>query len=129
MKLGDYLKAINHTKSKMSDLGDDFEFIKKKYSPFIVNKCLSFFPDTIVQANNMNLNHHLDKEMQYQYLVSSIRKRNRFGGWSRKIKPENLDIVKEYFGYSNSKALEILDILTDDDINNIRKAINTGGNG
>tara|TARA_Y100000310_G_C20214810_1_gene593033 strand:- start:39 stop:422 length:384 start_codon:yes stop_codon:yes gene_type:complete len=127
MKLGDYLKAINYTKVAMKDLGDDFEFIKKKYSPFIVNKCLSFFPDSIFQANNMNINHHLDKDMQYEYLLKSTRKRNRFGGWSRKSKSENLDIIKKHFGYSNSKAEEVLDILTDSDINNIRKAVNTGG--
>ena len=127
MKLGDYLKAINYTKVAMKDLGDDFEFIKKKYSPFIVKKCLSFFPDSIFQANNMNINHHLDKDIQYEYLLKSTRKRNRFGGWSRKSKSENLDIIKKHFGYSNSKAEEVLDILTDSDINNIRKEVNTGG--
>lgn len=127
MKLGDYLKSINHSKKSMRELGDDFDSIKKGYAPFVVNRCLSFFPDTIMQANNMNVNHHLEKEMQYEYLRHSIRKRNRFSPWLKKNKPENLDAIKEYFGYSDKKAMEALLVLKEEEVEQIVKEISKGG--
>ena len=127
MKLGDYLKAINWKKTPMKKLDDDFHTIKKKYVPFIVNKCMSYFPDTIIQSNNMNLNSHLDKEMHYDYLMYSTRSRNRFSKWHRKTVPDDLDLIKEYFGYSNEKACEALKILSRDDIEDIKSEMDTGG--
>tara|TARA_B100001094_G_scaffold333124_1_gene408808 strand:- start:37732 stop:38121 length:390 start_codon:yes stop_codon:yes gene_type:complete len=127
MKLGDYLKSINHSKKSMRELGDDFQSVKKGYAPFVINRCLSFFPDTLMQANNMNVNHHLDKEMQYEYLRHAVRKRNRFSPWLKKNKPENLDAIKEYFGYSDQKAVEALQVLKESDVEKIIKELSKGG--
>jgi hypothetical protein len=127
VKLSAYLNAINSSKTPMSELDDDFYTVKKKYVPFVVNRCLSFFPDTIIQSNNMNLNPHLDKEMQYEYLLHSIRPRKRFSPWQKKGEHKDLDLIKEYFGYSNTKAYEILDLLTDEDLEHMREEMSVGG--
>jgi len=127
MKLGDYLKSINYTKKPMNELDEDYEFVKKKYVPFIINRCLSFYPDSIIQSNNMNLNDHVDKVMQYDYLRHSLRRRNRFNPWMKKTKPDDLKVIKEYFNYSDRKAYEAIDILTDKDIENIKKVMDRGG--
>lgn len=127
MKLSDYLNAINHTKVAMHKLDDDYEFVLKKYVPFIINKGVSYFPDSIIQANNMNFFCGIDKRMHFDYLQHSIRKRKRFSKWMKKTAPSDLQAVKDYFGYSNSKAYEALDILTKDDINNMKEELNVGG--
>lgn len=127
MKLSVYLKAINKDKTKMEDLDADVETVKKKYSPFIVNRCLSFFPDTIIQVNNMNANAHLDKDIQYEYLRTSTRSRSRFSPWEKKGKHADLDLVKEYYGYSNAKAYQVLDLLTEEDLDIMRESMYTGG--
>ena len=127
MKLSVYLKAINKDKTKMEDLDADVETVKKKYSPFIVNRCLSFFPDTIIQVNNMNANAHLDKDIQFEYLRASTRSRSRFSPWEKKGKHSDLDLVKEYYGYSNTKAYQVLDLLTEEDLDNMRESMYTGG--
>ena len=127
MKLSDYLKAINYSKKSMDSLSEDYDTVVKKYAPFVVNRCLSYFPDTIIQSNNMNLNSHLDKRMHFDYLSSSIRRRNRFSKWHRKEENENLVIVKEYFGYSNRKAIEALSILSEKDLDGMKKEMDKGG--
>ncbi len=75
----------------------------------------------------MNVNHHLDKEMQYEYLRHAVRKRNRFSPWLKKNKPENLDAIKEYFGYSDQKAVEALQVLKESDVEKIIKELSKGG--
>ena len=111
--LKDYLNDINHGKKNLMD-GDD-EFWEKKYPAFIINKCLSAFTDTIFYVNEMNrLNH-------------SIRKRKRFAKWIRSAEVENIEYVKEYYGYSNVKAKQALDVLTDEDIKIIKTKLIRGG--
>lgn len=127
MKLSDYLNAINHTKVPMDKLDDDYEHTLKRYAPFIINKGVSYFPDSIIQSNNMNFFCGIDKRMHFDYLQHSIRKRKRFCKWMRKTPPADLQAVKDYFGYSNGKAYEALDILTKEQINNIKEELNTGG--
>jgi hypothetical protein len=113
----------------MHKLDDDYEFVLKKYVPFIINKGVSYFPDTIIQANNMNFFCNIDKRMHFDYLQHSIRKRKRFCKWMKKKDPEDLQVVKDYFGYSNSKAYEVLDILSKEDIDSIKEELNVGGSG
>lgn len=127
MKLAVYLKSINKDKKKMEEIDEDFGTVKKKYPPFVVNRCLSFFPDTIMQANNMNSNHHLDNEVQYEYLRTSIRPRNRFSPWEKKGNHSDLDLVKEYYGYSNTKAYQVLDLLSECDLDAMREELGVGG--
>jgi hypothetical protein len=110
VNLSEVLNSVNYNKE---DIFQDLpEVTDREYVPFVVNKCLSYFPDTIMQANNMNMHHGIDPRMQYHYLQNSIRKRKRFSKWNKATTPENLEIVKRHYGYSNQKAEEALRILT-----------------
>ena len=125
-ELKDYLKAINETKHPLLDT-DDLTW-EKKYPPYIVNKILSMFYDTIMNANEMNGFHFLPKKMQFHYFINSIRKRKRFGGkWITQTKLKNLEYVKEYYGYSNEKAKQALSILSDKQIEEIKTTLTKGG--
>ena len=124
-ELKDYLNAINHTKEKLLDSED--EMWEKKYAPFIVNKCVAPFQDTIMLVNEINQRHHLDKKLQFDFLLNSLRTRKRFTPWAKASKNKNLDIIKEYYGYSNEKAKTALEILNDEQISAIKKKLNKGG--
>jgi len=115
----------------------DFIFRKKKpdgdlsftdYAPFIVNRSLSYHLDCILYANDMNLHPSIDKDMQYQYFLNSIRPMKRgFQPWQKSTTDENIECVKAYFGYSNAKAKEALRILSDEQIAVIKIKTDTGG--
>ena len=124
-ELKEYLNAINFTKKNLMDSDD--ELWKKKYPAFIVNKMLSAFSDTIMLVNEMNRNHFLDKDMQFQFLINSIRSRKRFSPFLRANKLKDIECVKEYYGYSNDKAKSALDILTKDEIKLIKEKLYKGG--
>ena len=124
-ELKDYLNAINHTKEKLLDSED--EMWEKKYAPFIVNKCVAPFQDTIMLVNEINQRHHLDKKLQFDFLLNSLRTRKRFTPWAKASKNKNLDIIKEYYGYNNEKAEEALKILDDEQIDYIKNKLNKGG--
>ena len=100
---------------------------EKKYPPFIVNRCLSPFPDTILLVNEMNLLPHLDKKLQFDFLINSLRPRKRYEPWMKAKKLENLEYVKEFYGYSNVKAKAALDILSEEQISAIKQKLNKGG--
>ena len=125
-ELKDYLKAINETKQPLLDT-DDIMW-EKKYPTFIINRCLSMFYDTIMHSNEMNGLHFLPKRMQFHYFINSIRKKRRCGGkgLSQK-KVKDLEVIKEYYGYSNQKAKEALNLLSDDQIENIKLGLKKGG--
>ena len=125
-ELKDYLKAINETKENLLDTNDITW--QKKYPPFIINRCLSMFYDTVMHSNEMNGLHFLPKRMQFHYFINSIRKKRRFGGkWLSQTKLKDLALVKEYYGYSNSKAKEALNILSKNQIENIKIKLIKGG--
>ena len=125
-ELKDYLQAINETKKPLLD-SDDKEW-EKKYPQFVINRCLSMFYDTIMHSNEMNGLHFLPKTMQFHYLINSIRKKKRFGGkWLSQAKLKDMDVVKEYYGFSNAKAKEALNLLTKDQIESIKNNLNKGG--
>ncbi len=122
--LKDWLNSINLTKEDITK--EDPQLIKK-YAPFIVNKCMSAHLDCIMFANEMNLQSHLAKDLQYQFYLNSIRKKKRFSPCLRKDKIKNLDVVKSYYGYSNEKAIQALKILTKEQLDYIKKRIDVGG--
>ncbi len=111
----------------MRELDEDYYSVVKGYTPYVINRCLSYFPDTIIQSNNMNVNNHIGKEMLYDYYLHSLRRRGRFSQWLKKEKVEDLEMVKEYFGYSDRKAREAIGILTDEDMEGIKAAMYKGG--
>lgn len=124
MELKDYLYSINQSKKNI--LNDNPE-AEKKYPPFIVNKCLSSFTDSILYANEMNKNTHIDNKLQYDFFINSLKPRKRFTPWLRKETLEDIELVKQYYGYSHNKALEAVRILTKEELNHIRKVLNKGG--
>ena len=124
-ELKDYLNSINFTKKNLMK-SEDKEWIKK-YHAFIINKILSGFSDTIMLVNEVNRNHFLDKDMQYSFLLNSIRSKKRFSPFLRASKLKDIDLVKEYYGYSNEKAKTVLDILTKDQLKLIKEKLYKGG--
>ena len=121
--LSDYLNSINQNKKNII-VDEDTE---KAYPPFIVNKCLSGFLDTVLYANEMNMYPHLDKKLQYDFLLNSINPRKRFSPWEKKSSIDYLDAVKEYYGYNTDKALQALRILNKTQLEDIKRLVNKGG--
>ena len=124
-ELKDYLKAVNQTKEPLMDSED--EEWERKYPPFIVNKCVAPFPDTVMLLNEINQLHHLDKKLQFDFLINSLRPRKRYTPWLKAKKLENLEYVKEFYGYNNEKAKTALNILNDEQISYIKRKLNKGG--
>ena len=124
-ELKDYLNSINFNKKNLMN-SDDKEWVKK-YPAFIVNKILSGFSDTIMLVNEVNRNHFLDKDMQYQFLLNSIRSKKRFSPFLRANKLKDIEVVKEFYGYSNEKAKSALDIITKDQLKLIKQKLYKGG--
>ena len=124
--LKDYLNSVNYKKNNLM-VEDGDEFWEKKYPTFIVNKCLSVFADTVLFANEMNGFHHMDKKLQYDFYLHGLPKKKRFSPWMKAHKIKNLDLVKEYFGYSNEKARIALTILNEDQLEMMQKALSKGG--
>ena len=123
-QLKDYLYSINQSKKNI--LYDDAD-AERGYPPYIINRCLSSFTDTILFVNEMNKNSHLPKKMQYDFLLNSVKPRKRFPPWARKDSIDYLEVVKEYYGYNDDKALQALRILTKDQLDHIAKVLNKGG--
>lgn len=119
----DYTNAINQT--KVDIMVDDIE--EKSYSSYMVNRSLSYFPDTVLLANEMNIHHHLDNKLQFHFLLNTIRKGKRFSKWAKPILPEDLEVVKEYYGYSNEKAKAALALLDNAQINELKLRVYKGG--
>jgi len=124
MELKDWLNSINSTKQNILD---EDPSVTKEYPPFIINKCMSGHIDTVLYANEMNMNHSLDKKLQYDFYINTVRKRKRFSPWLNKNKIKDLDVVKSYYGYSNEKAEQALKILTEEQINFIKSKFEIGG--
>ena len=122
IELKDWLNSINHTKVNLLEENPD-----AKYPAYIINRCMSGHLDTVLFANEMNLNHHLPLDMQYSFFLNSVRKRKRFSPWLRKDEIKDLDLVKRYYGYSNEKAKQALRILTNEQLNFIKSKLETGG--
>ena len=124
MELKEWLNSINITKNNLIDEEPDLE---KQYPSYIVNRCMSGHIDAILFANEMNKRPNLPKKLQYDFFLNSIRKRKRYSPWLRKEEIENLDFVKRYYGYSNEKAKQVLNILTREQLSFIRDRLETGG--
>ena len=119
----DFANSINFTKENL--IVD--EWSEKQYNPYIVNKALSYGPDTVIAGNEVNSRPHLDKKLQYDFLRGIVSKRKRYNKWLKPEKEEKLEIIKEYYGYNNTKAAEALRLLTDEEFAGIEKRLNKGG--
>ena len=114
------IKSISNTKKDILEN-------EKDYNAFMVNRGLSYFPDTVIYANEMNRFHHLDQRLQYHFLINTIRKRNRFSKWNKSIESENISVIKQYYGYSNEKARSVLSLFTDEQLTELKRRMNKGG--
>lgn len=104
------------------------ELTEKEYNPFLVNRGLSYHMDCIAYANEMNRRHHLDKKLQNDYLINTIRSRKRpFAKWVKAEKSEDIECIKLYYGYSSSKAREALRLLSDEQIQQLKEKTDIGG--
>lgn len=124
MELKDWLNSINFNKV---NLIKDEPHLAKEYPSFIVNRCMSGHLDCILFASEMNKYHFLDKDMQYEFYINILRKRKRFSPWLKKDKVQDLDIVKQYYGYSNEKASQALRILSKQQLEFIKQRLDIGG--
>ena len=119
----EYSKAINMTKQDI--MVDDLA--EKEYNSFIVNRSLSYFPDTVLYANEMNVNHHIDARLQFDFFINIVKKRKRFSKWYKATELENLELIKEYYGYSNEKAKSVYKLFSNDELLTLKKRIYKGG--
>ena len=118
----DVLNSINHSKEDILD-----EDNESKYPAFMVNRGLSYFQDTVLLANEMNRNHHIDGRLQYDFLKGVIRKRKRFSKWVKKAQVADIDVVKEFYGYSDAKAESVIDLIDKDQIEEMKSKMSKGG--
>lgn len=123
MKPFDFVNSISSNK----DIQMDSKLQESIYNPFITNKALSYFVDTIFVANEMNINHHLENKLQYEYLLNKVRKRKRFSKWHKNLDDNNIEIIKQYYKVNNNKAKIILSILNEKQLDSIRHKLDKGG--
>jgi len=124
MNLSEILSSINHNKENILRERDERE--EKQYAPYVINRCLSYFPDTIFLVNSMNCIPNVDKRMHYEFLLTSVRKRKRFSKWLKKEQDIRLDWIKEYYNVSEKKAREYISFLTDEQIEDIKSRTTYG---
>ncbi len=127
MKLFDFVNAISYNKKNY--FMEAPELADKVYPAYMVNKALSLYPDCLLSANEMNQRAFLDKKLQFDYYLNNIRPSKRFAKWVKKMDNEDLEIVQEYYGYSNQKAKQALSVLSKSQINAIKEKIQKGGFG
>jgi hypothetical protein len=120
--LFDFVNSINYKKENILT-----EENQSQYVPYVVNKSLSYFIDTIFQANEMNVRHTSDKRLQFDFLLNSVRSKKRFSKWAKPEKLESIEVIKEYYGYNDERAKEVVNILCDADINKIKDKLDKGG--
>lgn len=123
----DFINAINFTKKDLMTGTENDELAEKSYVPFIVNRGLSYFPDTIMYANEMNMNNHLDHKLQFQYLINTIRPKKRFSKWAKRQEDNDIEAVKAFYGYSNAKAEQAVSVLSPEQLKEIKRRLNKGG--
>lgn len=117
----DFVNSINITKKNLIRECEDGSITEKDYTSFLINKALSYFPDTLLYANEINMQPHLDGLMQYDYYLNSIRKGKRFSKWSKPEVEEELKSIAKYFSISMKRAQEYQAILTNEQKEEIRK--------
>lgn len=123
----DYLTSINVSKENMMRDTENDELAERDYNAFVVNRGLSYFQDTVMYANEMNQHNQIDNKLQYEFLLNSIRPKKRFSKWFKKEQSDDIESIMEYYGYSHSKAIQILSVLSQSDITKIKKRLEKGG--
>jgi len=123
----DYVNAINYTKKNIIAESDTPDKAEKLYQPYLVNKALSQFPDTVLVANEMNCHHYLDKKLQFDFLLNIVRAKKRFSKWAKKEDNEYIELVMQHYGYSYDKAKQVLPLLNNHQLTKIKNKRFEGG--
>lgn len=123
----DYLNAINYTKIDVISTSENPEKAEKLYNPFIVNRGLSYFADTVLYCNEINARHHMDKKLQFDFLIHSIRKNKRFSKWHKAEVDEDTQLISDYYKCNIRKAKEIQSILSTDQLRQLKEKMYVGG--
>jgi hypothetical protein len=118
-----YIASITHQKNDMMTDEDG----EKGYSPFMTNRGLSYFQDTVLLANEMNRMSHLDNKLQYDFLRHAVRSKKRFSKWAKKSTSDDIEIIKEYYGYTDEKAYAVVDLISDATLAEMKQRISKGG--
>ncbi len=126
-QLTDYLNAINVNKEPLLDESESYT--KQSYPPFVVTRCLSYFPDTLFAANEMNSRPHLDSKMHFDFLRGAVRPRKRFSKWLKREEDARVAALIEYYGFSSRKAREALVVLSEAEVEWIVEQTRKGGKG
>lgn len=120
----DYVNAILQNKKQL--IVDDAT--EKDYNPFIVNRSLSYHKDCILYANEMNRRHFLDKKLQFDFLLNTVRSQKRpFAKWVKSETSDDLECIKQIYGFSEIKAREALRLLSNEEIQKLKEQTQTGG--
>jgi len=122
-----YVDSVSSTKKNLMRGTANDELAEKDYNSFITNRSLSYHQDCILYANELNMRPQLDKKLQYEFLLNSLRKRKRYAKWQKHKADVSVDMIMEYFGYGRAKAEQALQVLTDDQLEAIRAALDKGG--
>tara|TARA_B100001778_G_scaffold231387_2_gene192602 strand:- start:1233 stop:1625 length:393 start_codon:yes stop_codon:yes gene_type:complete len=126
MKPFDYVNSINFTKKNLMKNTANDELAEKDYVPFLTNKSLSYFTDTLLYANEMNRYHFLDKRLQYEFYLNSIRKKKRFAKWAKADNNDEVMMVQEYYKFSPQKAKAALRVLSPKQLDIIKHKMENG---
>tara|TARA_R110001632_G_scaffold89995_1_gene193617 strand:+ start:3046 stop:3441 length:396 start_codon:yes stop_codon:yes gene_type:complete len=127
MKPFDYLNAVNFNKTNIIEDSDNPKLAEGLYPPFLVNRGLSYFTDTILFANEMNIRHHCDHKLQFEFFLNTIRKRKRFSKWFKKEQDANLDIIMSHYDYSYEKAKQVVTLFSEQQLQQLRDMRFEGG--
>jgi len=123
----DYVQAVSDSKKDLMRGTENDTLVEKGYNPFLTNKPLSYHPDAILHANEMNILHHLDNKLQFDYFINTLRKRKRFSKWSKPQEDATLSMVCDYYQCNKQIGLQYLKILTRDQIDTIKEKQEKGG--
>ena len=123
----DFVNSITYNKQNLFDQYSTENEANQEYVTYIINKALSLYPDTVLTVNQINMHTHLDKKLQYEYLLNIIRPMKRFAKWVKKTDSEDLEMIKKYYNFNNQKAKQALAILQPDDLESIKQQLQRGG--
>lgn len=127
MKPFDFLNEINYGKNNLIQQSDNSDLAEKIYTPFLVNRGLSYFADTILFANEMNIHHQCDNKLQFEFYLNTVRKRKRFTKWYKKEQDQYLDIIVNHYGYSYDKARQVISLFNEEQLQQLKKMRSEGG--
>jgi len=127
MKPFDFLNEINYGKKNIIEQSDNPDLAEKIYTPFIVNRGLSYFADTVLFANEMNVHNQCDNKLQFDFYLNTIRKRRRYSKWAKKEQDEHLDIIMSHYGYSYEKARQVISLFNEKQLQQLKKMRFEGG--